>query len=302
MKTKHVFYIVVLCSALFYCLSSCRKSDPDSPISAPQLPESTQPLQTYNNPTGAKVIMPEKYSMNCPGSPQYGDSIVFSSGNTNGQDYIIKPVNNPLPGRYFSWPAGLVINDSTGAINLTRSETGQRYYIGYVQQGTYDTCLNNLIIGGASYTDSIYVQNRSAESIAYPYFNGNSGNTDVCSQWWECVWDLSNNAAFQHIMINRQNGNINLNETIQAGAFGIEPVNGATINTTVFYVLGNEAEPAMQSITLRIMYYDHLSSVPDSIRSTIASRRINELGNTLLGTGPATPQTRPPYIVIVRAN
>jgi hypothetical protein len=245
------------------------------------------------------VIMPKDYSMNCPGGPDYGDSVITSSATQGGQDYIIKPVNSPAQGRYFSWPAGLVINDTTGAINITRSETGQRYYIGYVQNNTKDTCLHSLVLGGASYIDSIYVQSKSGNSMAYPYFNGNSGNSDVCSQWWECAWDLSNNASQQHIVINRQTGSIDLGQSIQAGAFGRTPVNGTTVNTTIFYMIGNGGMPAMQSLMLRVMYYDNLSSVPDSIRSVIATRRTGELSNT---PNPTTPQTRPPYIVIVRDN
>jgi hypothetical protein len=300
MKTKYVFHVTVLSSVLTICyLPSCKKATEETSISAPQLPDSTQSLQTYSNPAGTMVIMPKEYSMNCPGGPDYGDSVITSSATRGGQDYIIKPVNSPLPGRYFSWPAGLVINDTTGAINVTRSETGQRYYIGYVQNDTKDTCLHSLVLGGASYIDSIYVQTKSASSIAYPYFNGNSGNSDVCSQWWECAWDLSNNASQQHIVINRQTGSIDLNETIQAGAFGQVPVNGTTVNTTIFYILGNGGEPAVQSLMLRVMYYDNLSSVPDSIRSVIVSRRTSELGGSV---NPSNPQTRPPYIVIVRNN
>ena len=60
-------------------------------------------------------------------------------------------------GTYLSWPDGLKINSDTGAINLTQSETGQRYSIAFVKNGTTDTCMSQLIVAGAAYMDSVYV-------------------------------------------------------------------------------------------------------------------------------------------------
>src|ERR1700760_534995 len=51
-------------------------------------------------------------SSTCPVLPIYGDSIVYPQP-TSGSDYILFPVNNPGPGKYFSWPVGMVLDSIT---------------------------------------------------------------------------------------------------------------------------------------------------------------------------------------------
>jgi hypothetical protein len=50
------------------------------------------------------------------------------------QDYIITPVNSPGTGKYLAWPIGMKIDSTTGAINVSKSESGLRYMIGFVKQ------------------------------------------------------------------------------------------------------------------------------------------------------------------------
>ncbi len=88
--------------------------------------------------------------------PVYGDTIIFPQP-VNGPDYIVNPVNSPGTGRYFAWPHGMVIDANTGAIDVMKSETGMKYAIGFIKEGTTDTCLGSLVIGGAAYFDSVYV-------------------------------------------------------------------------------------------------------------------------------------------------
>jgi hypothetical protein len=303
MKPNRIFVCALVCSLLVNYLVSCKKTEVDPGTPASIIPDTASSLQAGVSVTG-NVVMPVHYSMHCTGSPSYGDSVINPQTMMTNQDYIISPVNNPLPGRYFSWPAGLVINDSTGAINVTRSENGMRYYVGYVSKGTTDTCLNTLILGGASYLDSIYVQSNTKPSIAFPYFNANSNMTVICGPGplGDCDWDLSDNAQHQHIIIDKKTGNIDLVKTMQAGAFGKVPVNGTTLTTNLYYHLGHPFQGAIQSLAVRIMYYDHLSSIPDSVKATINYRIGNEMGNTVLGSNPAKPDVRPPIVIIVRAN
>src|SRR5687768_668352 len=73
----------------------------------------------------------------CPNAPDYGDSIIFLQPAT-GQ-YTVNPVNNSgIQGTYLSWPEGLNINKNTGVINVSKSETGVRYKIGFVKKNTTD--------------------------------------------------------------------------------------------------------------------------------------------------------------------
>ncbi|HEY4154688.1 MAG TPA: hypothetical protein VGM24_04655, partial [Puia sp.] len=264
MKTAKVFLTGSSFFLLVYFIS-CRKNvDSPVPTDIPQLPDSVAPLQTIpNQDSNGYHPFPENYSMNCPGSPSYGDSIVYPSGNYGAPDYLLSPVNNPEPGHYYSWPVGLVINDSTGTINVTRSETGLRYFIGYVKKGSQDTCINTLIIGGAAYIDSIYTQSRPGPNRVLPYFNANSGINSLCGPGplGHCWWDLSQNAKNQKIVLDEHTGVIDLDQTIQKGAFGKNPVDGATLNAVIYYMIG-EGNSGIQSLKIQLMYYDRASSIP----------------------------------------
>jgi len=104
----------------------------------------TNPPSNPSNPGGAGGGTVTPTGPSCPILPIYGDTLIFQQ--PSGSDYIVQPVNNPGPGKYFAWPVGMVIDQNTGAINITQSQTGMRYILGFVPAGTHDTCLNKLII------------------------------------------------------------------------------------------------------------------------------------------------------------
>ncbi len=300
MKTTRAFLIVAFCFAnmVILCISCRKDAQTRPPIETPILPDSTAPLQSPPNLSGYQPL-PENYSMNCPGSPSYGDSVVYSSGNYGSPDYLISPVNNPGPGTYYSWPVGLVINDSTGTIDVTKSETGFRYFIGWVKKGTKDTCLNTFIIAGAAYLDSIYTQGNYGKNTANPYFNGNSNENNICQQDGHCQWDLSNNANSQKIQLDKYSGTIDLDQTLQNGAFGKIPVNGTTLNATIYYIL-DQGNNAIQSMQIQLIYYDYVSSIPAALQTKIENRRTSALANQILNSGPSA--SRPPIIIITRSK
>src|SRR4051812_11930276 len=74
----------------------------------------TDSVVIASSPLPGEVPFPQHYLMHCDSGPDYGDSMLFTL-NKGANDYIVKPVNNPGPGKYYSWPIGLVIDSSTGA-------------------------------------------------------------------------------------------------------------------------------------------------------------------------------------------
>ena len=72
-----------------------------------------------------------------------------------------------------------MIDSSSGAIDISNSEAGMRYVIGFVKQGSHDTCLSNLIVAGVTYVDSIYSLEDN-DTLAIPYFNANASAAPVC--------------------------------------------------------------------------------------------------------------------------
>ena len=306
---------------LFFC--ACSKIVPEAlpqtqqqqPVSTP--PDSTkQPLppadtthkvdttahkvdttHTVPFPVTATTTAP---SPGCPLSPIYGDTIIYTQPN-GGADYIFSPVNNPGPGKYFSWPQGMVIDQNTGAINLTRSETGLKYAIGFVRAGSTDTCLSTLVVGGAAYADSIYVLNTGA-TAALPYFDANPYLPSICANN-ACTFDVTGSAASQKVIINTATGVIDLQKTLNGtllglgGVFGLIPVNGQVVTTNIYYKLKDASNSALQHISVQLVYFDSKSNMSPGLLTGIVNKLDNLLSGHMIST-MANP--RPPLIVITR--
>jgi hypothetical protein len=243
----------------------------------------------------------------CSALPIYGDSIIFPQP-VSGSDYIVAPVNNPGPGKYLSWPVGMVIDSTTGAIDLTASETGLKYAIGFVKSGTTDTCMSTLIIGGMSYPDSIYVI-QSGQDAAQPYFNADPNLLSVCNgngNGSGCAFDVTGSAASQKVIVDPNSGQIDLKKTLNGtsllglgGAFGLIPVNGQTITTSIYYKLNDGSADAMQHIDVQLVYYDSKSLINIALLNNILTKLDNLTSGNMIST---STNPRPPLIVIVRHN
>ena len=237
----------------------------------------------------------------CSNAPNYGDSIVYPQPVTS-EDYLVYPLNNQdISGTYLSWPAGLVLDSKSGAINLTKSETGARYSIAFVKAGTTDTCMSQLIVGGAAYMDSVYVLSESGQT-AKPYFDANPGMPSVCdgNQGQGCKFDYNNFAKNQGIEIDQKTGFIDLQKTMEKSPFGVIPLNGTTVLTTIYYKLYDSSKNASQKIQLKMIYYNRRSDIPAGLLATVSENLFNTLNDFLLLS--KSGKSRPPLIIIVRQN
>ena len=197
----------------------------------------------------------------------------------------------------------MVLDQNTGAINITQSQTGMRYIMGFVKSGTHDTCLSQLIIGGAAYYDSVYVFANGATTAA-PYFEANPYLPSVCANGG-CTFDVTGSAAAQKVIVNKTTGVIDLQKTLDGslftlgGAFGLIPVNGQTLKTTIYYRINYGSNNALQQIQVQLMYYDSKSLINGGLLGGI----INALDNVLSGNVISTSASpRPPLIIMVRKN
>lgn len=303
MKIKLNLQRLIMLFTVMFLVYACKKSiQTDSPV----FPSSNGLLNTDSNQINSSTVnedppYPTVTNFNCQG-PDYGDSIIYTQPVSGLQDYVVKPLNNPGSGKYFSWPQGLMLNPATGAIDVTLSASGQRYSLGFVKDGTSDTCMQTLIIGGAAYTDSVYVISKNQNS-AIPYFDANPNLTSVCpsgsgtSGGPVCSWDLNGLAKLQNIRIDNHTGVIDLAKSLSDGAFGIIPLNGTTIQVDIYYSLVDKSNQAIQHTPVRLIYYDHKSSIPQSLLDQVNSKRTNILDQVLilLGGNP-----KPPLIIITR--
>ncbi|HXB08836.1 MAG TPA: hypothetical protein VNW04_17035 [Puia sp.] len=279
--------------------SPSNPSTPGSP-STPSTPSNPGTPSAPGNPT-TPAVPPVPTGPSCPILPIYGDTLVFPQ--PSGGDYIINPVNNPGPGKYFSWPVGMVLDQNTGAIDATLSQTGMRYIMGYVRQGTHDTCLSQLILGGASYYDSVYVF-ANGVTTAPPYFEANPYLPSVCANGG-CTFDVTGSAKAQKVIVDKNTGVIDLQKTLNGtllglgGAFGLIPVNGQSLVTTITYKINYGSNNALQQIQVQLVYYDSKSLISGGLLGGIVNALDNVLSGNVISTS-ASP--RPPLVIMTRRN
>jgi hypothetical protein len=326
-KTSHLLPLLGIAAILLF-LASCRKTetDPETVLGTKSAPvhqgagsdSSAHPpvvLITDTSklppPVQPKAPLPQQQaaqqSSSCPSLPIYGDTIIYPQP-TNGSDYVVNPVNNPGAGKFLSWPVGMVQDSVTGAIDVTASETGMKYIIGFVKSGTTDTCLSYLTIGGAAYADSVYVLNEN-EKTAWPYFEANPTDVNLCQNGNKCQFDVTGSAAKMHVIVDKNTGMIDLDKTLNGtgglsgllgGAFGLLPVNGQTLLTDIYYQLGDDpSNNALQHIQVQLVYYDQSSLLNIGLLNDIVNKVDNLTSGNPIST---TTNPRPPLVVIVRHN
>jgi hypothetical protein len=82
--------------------------------------------------------------------------------------------------------------------------------------------------------------------------------------------------------------------------FNLLPIDGTTINTTVYYKLDDNSNSAPQQISVKLMFYNRKSDIPPSLLASITNKLVTTLENLLMldKSGAAAP--RPPLIIITR--
>jgi hypothetical protein len=310
MKTDKYLLQWLLLPTVLILAAACQKSISDlkEQVTPPALTshDTTQPYKKPDTVVTQVAPYPQAPLTGCAYDPSYGDSIIYPQPTTGGQDYIVRPVNNPGPGKYLSWPIGMVIDSLTGAIDVTKSETGERYAIGFVKSGTTDTCLSNLIIGGDAYFDSVYVI-ANGQTQALPYFEANATITSICSSSADgCAFDITGSAASKKVVVNPVTGAIDLAKTLNGpggllstGAFGLLPLDGATATATIYYKLNDASNMAIQHIDVQFAYYGSKASINAGLLGGLLNK-VDNVINGLLIDNMVNP--RPPLIIITRRN
>jgi hypothetical protein len=304
---KNLYIYKSLIFLLVVMVFACRKSitsENTSITTPPQVRQTDSSKTTQPTPATQTIPYPQTPPLSaCSYAPNYGDSIIYPQPTAQGQDYIVSPINNPGQGTYIAWPGGMVINPNTGAIDVSQSETGGRYTLGFVKSGTTDTCLQTIILAGADYLDSVYVLS-DGQTLASPYYNADPAITAICDSNSSpngpgCQYDITGSANSMKVIVNNKNGTIDLQKTLSQGAFGLLPVDGMTIYPTIYYSLNDGSNNAVQKIQVQLIYYTSKSLIPQALLSQVLGRRLNALLNQLINLNPSP---RPPIVIISRFN
>jgi hypothetical protein len=296
MKRSYKFlFLSTIIAGVFFV--ACRKSINDTP------PVATAIVDINS--------VPQIKNFQCNNSPDYGDSIIYLQPTKN--DYVVKPVNQTSlgKGKYIAWPTGLAIDSASGVINVSQSETGMRYLVGFVRSGSTDTCLRNIILAGITYVDSVYVLSNN-DTLAPAVFNANVNVAPVCNSGNQpgddnkpdgddkCQFDKKGkdgkkgHAKDKNVAVNTINGAINLKATLNSKAFGNNPANGTSVIVPIYYSLSDNSKQSLQLINVDLRFYNKRSEIPVSLLNEIQNSRTSFYQNTpILSLAP-----RPPVIVV----
>jgi hypothetical protein len=236
----------------------------------------------------------------------YGDSILYLRNQSS--DYIVYPAEQRT-GRYFGFPEGIEIDDATGAINVSKSESGLRYRITYVSPEG-DSSKTMIIISGINFLDKFHHLSQG-DSIAFPVYNA---SIDRILPTSGSNFDDGNNANSGGCSVKTVNGQINLAQTVRNGVFGIIPQNDQRREFDIYYRLNDNSDKALNKIRVRIYYYNTMNDVAPDLLQTLQDR---ENDGVFLGTryssvenifsartatsfkAAAVAKPRPPCVIII---
>lgn len=226
----------------------------------------------------------------------YGDSILYLKNQSS--DYIVYPTEQRT-GQYFGFPDGIEIDQATGAINVSKSESGLRYRITYVSPGG-DSSTTMVVISGINFADKFYHLSQG-DSIALPIYNA---SIDRVLPLNGSNFDEGNNANSGGCSVRTINGQINLTQTVRNGVFGAIPQNDAKQEFDIYYRLNDDSKKALNKIRVKVYYYDTINDVAPDLLQTLKDRgdegvflRLASTARTSTTAKVARP--RPPCVIII---
>jgi len=221
----------------------------------------------------------------------YGDSIIYLQPVID--DYIVHPLEH-RPGTYEGFPEGIEIDENTGAINVSDSETGLRYRITHTSpEGRKTETL--VVLSGITFTDKFYFLSQN-DSIAFPVYNADPArNLPLPGS----VFDEGEVANSGGCSVRTSNGQINLAETIRNGVFGDVPENDKRETFEIKYRLNDRSDKAVNKLKVLLYYYETMDDVPEDVWETLNERE--EEGVFLRSSAALgrVARPRPPCVIII---
>lgn len=229
----------------------------------------------------------------------YGDSILYLK--SSGGDYIVYPTSHKS-GTYTGFPDGIEIDDLTGAINVSKSETGLRYRITHTAtDGTITT--TKVVLSGITFTDHYYHLS-TGDSVAIPVYNASLSRILPVSG---SSFDEGNTANSGGCSVKTTNGQINLAETVRNGVFGSTPQNDVRKDFDIEYRLNDESGKSLNKLRVRLYYYETMADVPPDLLQTLQDREDlgvflrNNTASSLNETSRIEKEAkpRPPCVIVI---
>lgn len=230
----------------------------------------------------------------------YGDSIIYLKPAAG--DYIVKPLTT-RPGVYSGFPDGIEIDETTGEINVSKSETGLRYRITHISpEGDTTTAL--VVLSGITFRDHFY-NLANGDSVAHPVYNASENRVLPVTG---SVFDDDNTANTGGCAVKTDNGKINLAESIRNGVFGNNPRNDDKKEIEIKYRINDASGKTQNKLKVLLYWYDTMADVPQYVWDILNDRTtqgvflrngVAESDPTVTGRIGQIAKPRPPCVVIV---
>jgi len=222
----------------------------------------------------------------------YPDSVLYLKSGPG--DYIVYPTE-ARSGTYSAFPEGLEIHPSTGAINVSQSETGLRYKVTY-KSPSGQTATTFVIISGINYLDKYYRLSQG-DSIAYPVYNALQGASFPAGSY-----DVTGEAVGDGLAVVSSTGAINLAKCLRIGLFGNRLENDERKEVEIKYRINDASGNALNEIEVLMYYYETMNDVPADIQQLVLDHQKMIMQPSDL-TAPipslAESKPRPPCVIIV---
>lgn len=225
----------------------------------------------------------------------YGDSILYLR--PGASDQLVFPAER-RSGRYSGFPEGIEIDESTGAIDLSKSETGLRYRITHVSPAG-DTTQTKVVLSGITFTDHFY-RLSSGDSVARPVYNAHLARILPLAGSSFDEDSLANSGGCR---VKTENGSINLAESVRNGVFGSNPQNDDKREIEIKYRINDGSGKSLNKLKVLLYWYRSMADVPQYVWDILNDRGTQ--GVFLRGNGLVTARTeqtakpRPPCVIII---
>lgn len=240
-----------------------------------------------------------KKDANDPAGPytlSYGDSILYLKPSAG--DMIVYPTTQRA-GTYSGFPEGIEIDDNTGAINISESETGLRYRITHKAPDGKETS-TMVVLSGITFKDHFYYLS-AGDSIANPIYNSSPSRVLPLAG---SSFDEGNIANTGGCSVKTDNGKINLAETIRNGVFGFPPRNDAQQTFEIKYRINDASGKRENKLKVLLYWYNRVTDVPQYVWDILNDRTSQGVflrgGSTdFAGRTEQVAKPRPPCVIII---
>ena len=231
-----------------------------------------------------------------PYTLSYGESILYLKPSSG--DYIVYPTSH-REGDYSGFPEGIEIDDKTGAINISKSETGLRYRITHrAPDGTETKTM--VVLSGITFKDHFY-RLSADDSIANPIYNSDPNRILPLAG---SSFDEGNIANTGGCSVKTDNGKINLKETIRNGVFGSPPRNDAQQTFEIKYKINDASGKRENKLKVLLYWYNTMADVPQYVWDILNDRTsqgvfLRNAGGEITGRTEQAAKPRPPCVIII---